>query len=439
MITLLKKPIALPILIGLGVILVVLINSSKSRPAADAQEEFATPARITTLSPKPVQPRFIGYGNAQPSSNLNVPAEVSAEVVWIHPELKQGRSLKAGTKVIEFEKRDFELTLSKVSADVNTQNIKVAELVIEERTTQQQYELAKQKIDLARSDFKRREALAKQGAIPLSTLDAEKQNLLAQESELENMNLKLALYPKQRDVLRSSMQVAKAQQEEQQRNLNRTKITLPFDARIGSVNVEKGSFINKGSTLFVAQGKSQIEVLTQVPTKSMLPLISQAKGQKPKENSNSLIKQIGIEAKVYLVDGPDSAYWPAKVLRMNDSIDMQTRSLGLVIGIDNPKSQEVIGVRPPLLKGMYLKVELTAKAFPALTVPRSAIHEGHLYLMDQDNRLLIEPASIAFYQDDMAVLQTPPSHKQLVTTDLIPAVKGMLLKPVTNHIAEAKQ
>jgi len=88
---------------------------------------------------------------------------------------------------------------------------------------------------------------------------------------------------------------------------------------------------------------------------------------------------------------------------------------------------------------MYLKVELTAKAFPALTVPRSAIHEGHLYLMDQDNRLLIEPASIAFYQDDMAVLQTPPSHKQLVTTDLIPAVKGMLLKPVTNHVAEAKQ
>jgi multidrug efflux pump subunit AcrA (membrane-fusion protein) len=437
--TFLKKPIVLPVLIGFGILLVVAINSSKSRPSANIQEEYATPVNIVILTPQPVQPKFIGYGNAQPSSNLNVPAEVSAEVVWIHPQLKQGRSLKAGSKVIKFEKRDFELTLAKVSADVNTQNIKVAELAIEERTTKQQYQLAKQKISLARSDFKRREALAKQGAIPRSALDSEKQNLLAQESELENMNLKLALYPKQRDVLHASMQVAKAQQEEQQRNLNRTEVSLPFDARIGSVNIEKGSFINKGSTLFVAQGKSQIEVLTQVPAKSMLPLISQAKGQKPNENTNNLIQQLGIKAKVFLVDGPESAYWPASVLRMNDSIDAKTRSLGLVIGIDNLKNQEIIGVRPPLLKGMYLKVELTAKAFPALSIPRSAIHEGHIYLADKENRLVIEPVNIAFYQDDIAVLQAAPSHSQLITSDLIPAVKGMLLKPITSKPAQIKQ
>lgn len=432
MISLLKKPIALPILIALGVLLLIGINSSKSKPPADPLEEYATSVTVEALTPKSVQPTVIGYGNARPSSNLNVPAEVSAEVAWIHPQLKQGANLKAGTEVIRFEKRDFELALSKASADVNTQNTKLAELEIEERNTQQQYQLTEQKVELARADFQRREALAKQGAIPLSTLDAEKRNLLAQEAELENMNLKLALYPKQREVLKASMQVAIAQQEEQQRNLNRTKVSLPFDARIGSVNVEKGSFINKGNTLFVAQGKNQIEVLTQIPARAMLSLISQAKGQKPQENNQGLLKQLGIQAKVSLVDGPSTASWPAKLLRVNDSIDAQTRSLGLVVGIDNPRSQEVIGVRPPLLKGMYLKVQLTANEFLALQVPRSAIHEGNLYLMDTDNRLVIEPASIAFEQGDYAILQAPPSHNQLVLSDLIPAVSGMLLKPAAS-------
>jgi len=428
----LKHPVALPAFIGLGILLLVLINSTRSTPPAAPQEEYATPARFINLAPSLVEPKVVSYGNATPSSNLNVPAEVSAEVSWVHPKLKQGVSLKAGTSVIRFDKRDFELALSKARADFNSQNTKIAELELEERNANQQYKLTQEKLDLARSDFERRKALAEQGAIPRSTLDAEKQNLLAKETELENMNLKLALYPKQRDVLQAALQVSQAQLEEQERNLNRTEVVLPFDARIGVVNVEKGSFINKGSTLFVAQGKNQIEVLTQIPGRAMLPLISQAKGQKPKSGSASLIQQLGIKAKVSMVDGPTSAFWPAKVLRINDSIDTQTRTLGLVVGIDNPSSQEVIGIRPPLLKGMYLKVEITANGFEALQVPRSAIHEGSIYVIDAQDRLLIETADIAFMQDDMAVLQSAPIHSRVVISDLIPAVNGMLIQPVAH-------
>ncbi|MEH6346038.1 MAG: hypothetical protein V7785_13185 [Bermanella sp.] len=426
----LKKPIVLPVFILLGFLALMIIKSGKPAPTASTIEEYATPAEIQELKETSITPIAIGYGTAKPSSNLNVPAEVSAEITWIHPKLKQGGNLKIGTEVVKFDTRDIELALSKVQADLTSQNTRVAELDLEERNAAQQLQLSLQKYELAKGEFERKKALSKQGAIATSTLDTEARNLINQETELENMKLQLALYPKQRELLGSEIKIAHAQIEEQERNLSRTRVFMPFNARIGSVNVEKGSFISKGSTLFVAQGKNNMEVLTQIPAKKMLPLLSHAIGKKVSDDSANLKQKLGLEAKVYWVDGPSSAFWAARVLRSNDSIDSKTRSLGLIIGIENTVEQERVGIRPPLFKGMYLKVEITGNAVNAIKVPRSAIHQGSLYLKDSDNRLVIEKAKIAFVQGDYAVLSQAPSLNSLILTDLIPAVPNMLLLPI---------
>jgi len=427
----LKKPIVLPVLILFGFLALMIIKSGKPAPTASMVEEYATPAEIQELMETSITPIAIGYGTAKPSSNLNVPAEVSAEITWIHPKLKQGGNLKIGTEVVKFDTRDIELSLSKVKADLTSQNTRVAELDLEERNAAQQLLLSQQKYELAKGEFERKKALSKQGAIATSTLDIEARNLINQETELENMKLQLALYPKQRELLGSEIKIVQAQIEEQERNLSRTRVFMPFNARIGSVNVEKGSFISKGSTLFVAQGKNNMEVLTQIPAKKMLPLLSHAIGKKVSDDSASLKQKLGLEAKVYWVDGPSSAFWAARVLRSNDSIDSKTRSLGLIIGIENTVEQERVGIRPPLFKGMYLKVEITGNAIDAIKVPRSAIHQGNLYLINSDNRLIIEKANIAFVQGDYAVLSQKPSVNALILTDLIPAVPNMLLQPIS--------
>jgi len=427
----LKKPIVLPVLILFGFLALMIIKSGKPAPTASMVEEYATPAEIQELIETSVTPIAIGYGTAKPSSNLNVPAEVSAEITWIHPKLKQGGNLKIGTEVVKFDTRDIELSLSKVKADLTSQNTRVAELDLEERNAAQQLLLSQQKYELAKGEFERKKALSKQGAIATSTLDIEARNLINQETELENMKLQLALYPKQRELLGSEIKIVQAQIEEQERNLSRTRVFMPFNARIGTVNVEKGSFISKGSTLFVAQGKNNMEVLTQIPAKKMLPLLSHAIGKKVSDDSASLKQKLGLEAKVYWVDGPSSAFWAARVLRSNDSIDSKTRSLGLIIGIENTVEQERVGIRPPLFKGMYLKVEITGNAIDAIKVPRSAIHQGNLYLINSDNRLIIEKAKIAFVQGDYAVLSQKPSVNALILTDLIPAVPNMLLQPIS--------
>ncbi len=426
----LKKPVALPALVVLGIVAFMIIKGGKLAPSQSTLKEYATPTHILALETQTVTPKATGYGTASPSSHLNVPAEVSAEVVWVHPKLKQGSNILAGELVVKLEKRDFELALTKVKADLNSQSTRVAELDLEEKNAERQLLLSEQKYQLAQAEFKRKQALAKQGAIASSTVDNEQRNLIAQQTELENMKLQLALYPKQRELLGAQIKINQAQLEEQVRNLARTQVNLPFNARIGAVNIEKGSFINKGNTLFVAQGKNNMEVLTQIAAKNMLPLFTKVRGQKLNESQENFQEKLGLTAKVFWVDGPKGAFWPASVLRGNDSIDSKTRSIGLIVGIDNPQQQEVLGIRPPLFKGMFLRVEITGHSFQAIKIPRSAIHQGKLYLMDEENRLMIEPAKVAFSQGDHAILQDFPTSKKLVLSDLIPAVPGMLLLPV---------
>ncbi|MBU0462733.1 MAG: hypothetical protein KKE12_03810 [Proteobacteria bacterium] len=64
-------------------------------------------------------------------------------------------------------------------------------------------------------------------------------------------------------------------------------------------------------------------------------------------------------------------------------------------------------------------------------VPRSAVHDKKVYICTLENRLEIRPVAVEFNMADMAVLsQGLKEGETLVLADLMPAVQGMLLKPV---------
>ena len=64
-------------------------------------------------------------------------------------------------------------------------------------------------------------------------------------------------------------------------------------------------------------------------------------------------------------------------------------------------------------------------------VPRSAIRNGKAYVLDDDNRLDIRSVSRDYDQQDKTIITQGLSEgDQLILSDIIPAVAGMLLKPV---------
>ena len=122
--------------------------------------------------------------------------------------------------------------------------------------------------------------------------------------------------------------------------------------------------------------------------------------------------------------------WAGRVVRISDTLDPSTRTVGIIVAVDKPYAKAVPGKRPPLVKGMFVEVELRAKPVEnRIVVPRAAIRAGRVLVVDADNRLRSKPVEIGFVQGDVAILSAGlTAGEQIVVSDLSPAIDGMLLK-----------
>ena len=123
--------------------------------------------------------------------------------------------------------------------------------------------------------------------------------------------------------------------------------------------------------------------------------------------------------------------WPARFARTSDTIDPKTRTIGVIVAVDGAYAGAQPGGRPPLTKGMFVEIEVrTCARDEWIVVPRAALHDGRLYLAGSDGRLNIQSVTTGLVQGDLAAIaQGIETGQQIVVSDLVPAIQGMLLAP----------
>ena len=117
---------------------------------------------------------------------------------------------------------------------------------------------------------------------------------------------------------------------------------------------------------------------------------------------------------------------------------MQTRTVRIVVAVDKPYENVVPGQRPPLAPGMFCAVELRAKPRTGqIVIPRTALQNGHVYVVSAENRLEVRPVEVAFSQGGFACLRSGlVPGERLVVSDPTPAVEGMLVEPTPDMQTE---
>ena len=116
-------------------------------------------------------------------------------------------------------------------------------------------------------------------------------------------------------------------------------------------------------------------------------------------------------------------------------IDSQTRTLGIDVAVAHPFRNIVPGKKPPLVRGMYVEVEIRGIALAGrIVVPRAALRDGQVFVVNKENRLEPRAVEIAFVQSGFACIRAGLEEgERVVVSDLTPAVAGMLLDPVVDE------
>ena len=429
---LLQKPIILLIVLALGVGLTVMMV--KNKPAVQHNSTVMAPRTVDVIRVQslPFRNRVSAYGNVEPAISLQGKAELNGKITYLHPDLRQGNSIAAGTVVVRIDADDFLVSLKQSEADLQSNESTLRQLKEEQKTTGRALKLAKDNLRVGENELARIQDIWKKRLIARSTLDAEEQKVIQLRQSVSDLQGQLNTYASRLSSEAAKISRAREQVKGQKTTLGRTEILMPFDARVGEVPVETGEFVTAGTVLFEALNLDGVEINAQVPVRQMRGLVQPLQNRQldlTVDNLASALDALQLKARVTLVGDQANAQWDAEVLRFTESIDPQRRTLGIVVAVDKPYAKVIPGKRPPLLKGMFTQVEISTPANDALVIPYKALHQGRVYLVDADGKLEIRPVEVLLLQGEMAVIDKGlNAGDQLIVNDLIPVIPGMPLK-----------
>ena len=439
----LKSGFTLVVVLLLAATVAVILVKTRSPLEHVAVEMPSRVVEIVTARQLPFRSRITAYGNVEPAVTLDSMAEVSGKISYVHPNLKAGETIPAGTLVVRIDAEDYALTLKQTREDLKASQSLLQELDEAEKSTRRSLQLAQNNLTVGESELARIQDVYSKQLVAKSALDAERQRTIQLRQQVEDLLGRLNSYASRRQSI--AAQIARAEQEVQNRTtiLGRTEVTLPFDARIGTVSIDQDEFVAVGSMLFEAIDLKGVEITAQLPLSSMRKLVSHLEGQTSAmrefvQTGGHINESLGLSARVRLVSGLPGAVWEARVLRLSEAIDATRQTLGIVVGVDNPYQKIIPGRRPPLLKGMYAAVDLFAPVQQALVIPRKALHEGRVYIANDDDRLELRPVEIKLVQGDLVVIRSGiETGERVIVTDLTPVIEDMPLQVSTAKQAEA--
>lgn len=441
-----QKAFILPLILLIAVGAVVF--AVKTKPPIEHEERSFPIKTVEVIEAKeiPFSPRARGYGYVEPAMVVTSKSEVSGKIVYIHPQLKKGGNIAKGTVVLRIEPTTFKFSLDQSKAGLSNTQSSLKQLEVEEKSSRRSLKIAKENLQVAEQELARIRKIWDKRLISRSALDAETQKVLQLRQQVEDAQGRLSAYSSRKAAMQAQIKQSKTQIAQSKDTLGRTTVKMPFNARIGTVSVEKGEFTAVGSPLFEALGKQAVEIDAQMPTRQFRPLLfglethnvdlQQANG------FQQALKRLSLQASVSVVGDAENNTWRGSLQRIGESIDGTRDTISLVVAVNDPYKGVIPGHRPPLMKGMYTAIEFIAPVQKLLVLPRKAIHQGRVYIADDNNQLSIRDVTVRYKQDALVVIATGlKAGEKVIISDVIPVMEKLPLKPIhaTDYEAQLAQ
>jgi multidrug efflux pump subunit AcrA (membrane-fusion protein) len=408
--------------------------TSKAPPARTELAERATSIRIITAEPVEITPQISGFGIVKPARTYEAIAQVGGTADYVNPALQKGAILPAGTVLLRLSPTDFNLAIAQALANIRAAVARLSELTISESNLVAALEIERETLALKANDLERAERLFKRGSVAQTTRDNARAAHLAQRRKVQNVESSLALLPTQRAVQSEQIAVYQASLDTAKLNLARTELTLPFTARVAGVAIEVGQFVRVGATTAQFDGVDTAEIEAQVSVANLRDLLQLSRPENAPaivdpSAMNDALRGLGLRASVQLRLGNEQIVWQGTMDRISDTIDPKTGALGVIVRVDNAYTSAAAGARPPLTKGMFVEVSLQARPLTGLVLPRSAVQNGRVFLVDDDSRLRIVQVTPLLAQNDITMIASGLNQgDRVVVSKITPVIAGMLLE-----------
>ena len=373
---------------------VVGIMIAHRKPPARIQFK-SSGALVETITVKAENKTVIvkGHGTIIPRRVANIVPQVSGQIVWVNPRFVEGSVFQKGDCLFKIETIDYETAVKQIKAE-----LKDAE-----------YQLAKIESDarVARLQWDKWQARGNNSTLPPNPL---------------------VLYGPQLERAKAIAEAKKATLKQAMKNLERTRVTTPFNCMIRAETVGLGQYVRSGETLGSLFETDALEVEVPLELSRLSWLNIPRKGETGK----------GSPARISLKVGSDTCTWDGVVTRSLGEVNPTGRMVRVVAVIKDPYKRIENKSRPDLALGMFVDISFIGKTIRnVVPVPIAAVRDNKtVWTVDKNNTLHIKQVQWA-WSGDNEVWVTRGLHEgeEIITSSLAAAVEGIKVRTLEKENA----
>jgi membrane fusion protein, multidrug efflux system len=360
-----KRTITILIVVA-GICAVLLFGYTRSRSSASAASappqrgagQQVVPVAISSVTQQDMPVYLDGLGSVQAFNTVTLKTRIDGEVTQV--AFREGQDVKKGELLIVIDPRPYQVALEQAQATLYRD--------------QSQLTIAKRNVD-------RYSELFKEGVVSQQDLDTQQ----SAEGNLEGM-----------------VRGDQAAIDNAKLNLVYTRITAPFDGRVGLRLVDPGNIVHAtdANGMLVLTQMHPIAVIFTIPEDSLPPVLKRL------QKGAMTVDVFSRDNRNHLSTG--------SLLTVNNQIDQTTGTVRLKAVFDNKDSMlwpnQFVNAR------LLLDVKKNATVVPSAAVQRGA--EGtYAFVVKPDNTVEVRPVKIGVTEGNLIAVSQGLNPGEKVVTD----------------------
>ncbi len=411
-----------------GMALFVFFSSFRKPPAQAEQEERPIPVEVIQVQPEDVPIILNGFGEVRTLATVPISPEVSGRVILIHPRLEAGEVIPAGEVLFEIDPSDYRVRLQSAQAGLEQAKHSLKRLQEQFASDQGRLRTLERTKDLAYSEFQRVKQLFEKEKVGTQSNVEQTERTYNQALDAFNQLAQaVELYPLRIKEAEESIKTAEAQLTQAEINLSRTQVKVSFNARVKTVNLEVGQYVNPGVVVITLSDDSILEISVPLDAK-------QATQWLPFQKDNINIDSAWFpplepkECEILWTEDKENHKWKGLLHRI-ERYDEKTRTIYAVVRIEKENIFSQSEDKMPLVQGMFCQVKIPGKILSGVySLPDTAVSfEGTVYVAE-DNRLRSIQVERLYIQGDEVFVNGLKPGMIVITTRLINPMENSLLE-----------
>ena len=324
-----------------------LNTSPKAKPRARTPKPPLV--TVTSLHTQDISYEFDAMGTVTSAREIGLTPRVNGEIINISSEMVPGGHINQGEELFSIDPTDYEITILQLKSD-----------------------LAKALSDLNLEMGNQRIAIKEFEILGQKVSDTEKD---------------LMLRKPQLGIAKATVAAVEAQLKRARIDLQRTRVTAPFNGVVLSKNIDLGSRVSSNSSVAQLVGTDQFWIKVSLPVQQLRWLTIPAKAG-----------ETGSTARIYLQEKSGHSYYrEGNVIRLAADLETEGRMAVIYVAVDDPLNLTPSNAeKPQLFLGSFVQVAFAGKELKQVfAIDRNYFHENNtVWVLAEDNTLEVKTVDV---------------------------------------------